>query len=330
MFSLRTHALITGGLLGLIILMAIVGNAVQASGIVKHPASLQTPMKIVFFTAFAVFAFSCVPTMIKLFAAGQGAIGNAEKAPIRFITAHQVGAIWIIWIIWIAGIVVAFPTMLRTGFFTDAGGSSTAAGGDDAEIAREIARTPTQGTLIAAPGMSVAEMLHGSSLKIERTSNAMVPDQPVYAGGAIFNYRVAGTGIEFPRCRYYFISTYTQDRSRVEAINIGTASAKMTRRELNDTNAKLRARLKADGWLTGHEVYRDEEDQRLHSGKSRGEEGKLWLKGDTTLDIEERRMDDEKPGEDPVTAGEWIQVIDLRRRADYPWIERYEFAPPEK
>jgi hypothetical protein len=328
MFSLRTHALITGGLLGLIILMAIVGNAVQASGLVKNPASLQTPMRIVFFTAFALFAFSCVPTMVKLFAAGQDAIGNAEKAPIRFITAHQVGVIWIIWIIWIASIVVAFPTMLRNGFFNDAGGSSPAAGSDDAEIAREIARTPVQGSLVAAPGMNVMEMLHGSSLKIERTSNAMVPDQPVYAGGAIFNYRVAGTDIEFPRCRYYYISTYTYDRSRIEAINIGTASAKMTRSELNEANAKLRARLKLDGWLTGHEAYRDEEDQTLHGGKTRGGEGKLWLKGDTTLDIEERRIDDEKPGEDPATAGEWIQFIDLRRRADYPWIERYEFAPP--
>ena len=104
----------------------------------------------------------------------------------------------------------------------------------------------------------------------------------------------------------------------------------MTRAQLDDANANLRARLKADNWETGHEVYRDAEDQQLHGGATRGPEGKLWLKGDTIVNIEERRMDDPQPGEDPATAGEWIQYVDLSTRAKYPYIERYVFAPPEK
>ena len=39
-------------------------------------------------------------------------------------------------------------------------------------------------------------------------------------------------------------------------------------------------------------------------------------------------MDDEKPGEDRATAGEWIQYIDLWPVKEYPYIERFVFQPP--
>jgi hypothetical protein len=329
MFSLRTHALITGGLFALIVAMAIVGNALQASGIVTHPEALQTPMRIVFFSIFIVFAFSLVPTLVKLFVAGQGGIGNADKGFIQLIARHQVGVIVAIWGIWILGIAVALPTMIGGGFFTDLGSgtSPTTSGADnsDAKIAREIAATPVQGTLVVAPGMTVAEMRSGSSLKIDQAAGL-----PVYAGGAIFNFRIAGTVVEFSRCRHYYITTVTKDPSRIDSINIGTAQAKMTRAELGAANAEVRARLKADGWETGHEVYRDAEDQQLHGGASRGPEGKLWLKGDTVLYIEGRRIDDPEPGEDSATAGAWIQYVDLSTRENNPNIDRYVFAPPEK
>lgn len=184
---------------------------------------------------------------------------------------------------------------------------------------------PVQGTLVAAPGMTVAEMRSGSSLKIDQAAGL-----PVYAGGAIFNFRIAGTVTEFPRCRYFYITTVTKDPSRIDSINVGTAQAKMTRAELAAANADMRDRLKADGWETGHEVYRDAEDQQLHGGATRGPEGKLWLKGDTVLNIEERRIDDPVPGEDSATAGAWIQYVDLSTRENYPNIDRYIFAPPEK
>src|SRR5271156_6269108 len=234
MFSLRTHALITGGLFALIIAMAIVGNALQASGIVKHPEALQTPMRIVFFTIFIAFAFSLVPTMVKLFVAGQDAVGNSEKGFIQLIARHQVGVIFAIWGIWILGIAVALPTMISSGFFTDLGGGTapTASGADNSDA--EIAETPVQGTLVAAPGMTVAEMRSGSSLKIDQAVGL-----PVYAGGAIFNFRVAGTVIEFSRCRYYYITTVTNDPGRIDSINVGTAQAKMTRAELAAANADV-------------------------------------------------------------------------------------------
>src|SRR5579885_5988 len=329
MYSLRTHAIISCGLFAVIVLMAMVGNALQSSGIIKHPQALQTPAKIVFFSLFVVFGFSLVPTMVKAFLAGQAAIGNTDKGLIKLVERHQLALIWGIWSLWIAGFMVALPTMIRSGFFADLGGSNTPGGSSDSELAREIARMPVQGTLVAAPGMTIEEMLRGSSLKISQGANPM-PGQSQYAGGAIFDFRVAGTGIEFHRCRYYFVTTYTKDPARIEAINVGTSPRKFTRAELGTANAALRARLKADGWLTGHEVYRTGEHQQIHGGRTRGDEGILWLKGDIVLNIEERRLDDPQPGEDLATAGEWIQYIDLRTRSDYPSIDRYVFAPPEK
>jgi hypothetical protein len=72
------------------------------------------------------------------------------------------------------------------------------------------------------------------------------------------------------------------------------------------------------------------EDQQPHDAKTRGEEGRLWLKGDIIVEIEGRRMDDLVEGEDAATAGQWIQYIDLSLRKDYPWIERYVFAPSQE
>ena len=45
------------------------------------------------------------------------------------------------------------------------------------------------------------------------------------------------------------------------------------------------------------------------------------------LDVERKRMDHEKTGEDRTTAGEWIQFIELWPVKDYPGIERYVFQP---
>ena len=40
-----------------------------------------------------------------------------------------------------------------------------------------------------------------------------------------------------------------------------------------------------------------------------------------------QEFDDPVAGEDPATAGEWIQFIELWARDDYPGIDRYVFAP---
>jgi hypothetical protein len=168
--------------------------------------------------------------------------------------------------------------------------------------------------------MAVAEMAQRSSLKLDIS-------HPTVSGGAVFDLQIPDTGIVLRRCRYYFVSTLTNDRSRIEAVNVGTLPHKVSRAQLEQANAALRAQLKADGWLAGHEEYRDAQDRELHGGATRGPEGSMWLKNGIVLDIGARRMDDPVDGEDRATAGAWIQTVDLWGHDDYPYIERYAFAP---
>jgi len=174
--------------------------------------------------------------------------------------------------------------------------------------------------------MTFAEMARQSSLKID--INTRAPVTSAIGAGGVFDYRIPGTGMLFRNCRYYFVSPYTRQPDRIEAVNVGLSPHTVSRAELEQANAELRAQLAADGWLTGHEEYRDEEDRTLHGGATRGPEGHLWLKNDLVLSLDSRRMDDPVPGEDANTAGKWIQFISLWSRADYPSIDRYVFARP--
>ena len=313
MFSLRTHALIFFGLLAAIIAIGAIGNALQASGVIP-PEGLGTPIKILFFGLVVALAFSAVPLMVKAVLGFQKKIGNETVGPIMTVIANEKPIIFVLWGLMAAGLFIGVPVALQDGFLD----------GMDATSG------PSEGKLVARPGMLVADMIRQSTLKLQR--NADLPAQNInplpIAGGATFDLEIAGTGFVIPNCKYYFVSTYTHDKARVEAVNVGTSPHKVSRAELERENADLRARLTADGWLTGHEEYRDEQDRTLHGGADRGPEGRHWLKDDVVLDIESRRMDDPAPGEDEATAGEWIQFVEIWPRKDYPGIERLVFAPP--
>jgi hypothetical protein len=218
-----------------------------------------------------------------------------------------------------AGVVVAVPAAIQGGLFNPDGATNSATPASTDDFG------PSSGTLVARPGMTLAEMLRGSTLHIDPAHQTTWTGS--VAGGAVFDFRVAGTNIKFPRCRYYFVATYTHDPQRIESINVGTSPSAMSRPDLDAANDALRRKLAADDWLTGHEEYRDEEDRTLHGGATRGPDGTVWLKNSIVLDIGTRRMDDGAPGENATTAGSWIQFVDLWPRDDYSSIERYVFAP---
>jgi hypothetical protein len=315
MLSLRAHAFIFFGLLAAIIAFAVAGNALQAAGVIK-PEGLGTPFKILFLVLVAALAFSAVPMMVKAVLGFQKTVGNQDVGAIKTAIANEKYIVFVLWGLMAAGLAIAIPAAMQDNFM--GAGSIDAASG------------PSEGKLVARPGMLVEDMIRQSSLKLQR--NAELPAQNInplpLAGGANFDFEIAGTGFVVPNCKYYFVSTFTRDPTRVEALNIGTSPHKVSRAEVEQENAALRARLAAAGWQTGHEEYKTEEDQTLHEGKTRGDEGRHWLKDDVILDIANRRMDDEVPGEDKATAGEWIQYLDVWPRNDYPGIERLVFAPP--
>jgi uncharacterized membrane protein len=127
MFSLKTHAIITGGLFGAIIVMATVGNELHDSGgYIAESSVSQFAARIVFFALFLTFGFSCIPLMVKLVLAGQTAIGNGEVGFVRFVAAHQTRIVIGFWLFCLLGLAIAIPAAVHDGFF-DADPAASAA-----------------------------------------------------------------------------------------------------------------------------------------------------------------------------------------------------------
>jgi hypothetical protein len=315
MLSLRAHAIICASLFATLLLIVPVAGALQSSGLIKNPAAYKYPAMMIVGGLVIAFAFSAVPVMVKLVLGFQRAIGNQNVPAIRTVLTLENVIIWTMWALMAAGLLIAVPAAIADGAF----------GWQPRRALESLSVGQSRGVLVAGPGMTVDEMVRGSSLKLNTPAGAAV-----ISAGEVFDFQIPGSTIVFPGCRYYFISTFTHDRSRIQGISIGTSHEKLTRAERDAADAALRGRLAADGWLTGHELYRDEEDQQLHGGLTRGPEGRVWLKDGTVLTIESSRVDEVAPGEDPETALVWIQAISLWSADDYPGFDRFVFAPPQQ
>ena len=315
---MRTFAILCAGSFLALLAIGWGGSILQASGIIHDAGAFKIPILATMLGLTALFAVSAVPVMVGLVLGFQRNIGNENVPVIRSALKRQNLIVFVIWGLMAAGAAVAIPAAILSGGFDTINPTPPSA----------TPLGPSEGTLVARPGMSFAEMARQSSLKVDIAARA--PLTSAVGSGGLFDFHIPGTGLYFKNCRYYFASPYTRDPSRIESLSIGTSPHTVSRAELEAANTELRARLAADGWLTGHEVYRSAEDRSLHGGALRGPEGRVWAKGDIVLDIETRRMDDPMPGENLETAGKWIQFIGLWRREDYAGIERYAFAKPEK
>jgi hypothetical protein len=313
--STRTFAIACGASFAALLIIGWGGSALQASGMVHDAGALKIPMLIVMISLLAIFAVSAIPLMVSLVLGFQRTIGNENVPAIRSAIGSRNIIVYAIWCLMAPGALIAIPAAIYNGAL-----------GERSKQAIDAAMLPaSQGMLVVRPGMTFAEMARQSSLRLDIDTRA--PISSAVGGGGVFDFHIPGTGMYFRNCRYYFVSPYTHAPDRVEAVNVGLSPHPVSRTELEQANAALRRKLAADSWLTGHEEYRSEEDRTLHSGLSRGPDGRTWLRNDIVLDIESRRMDDAAPGEDQNTAGKWIQFIDIWPRADYPGIERLVFAP---
>jgi hypothetical protein len=325
-FSLQTHVIICVSFFAAMIAVAMGGNALQAAGVVHDLGALRTPFLILIFILFLGFGFSAIPVMVKIVLGFQRQLGNKNVPAVAAALRAENRIIYAIWALLAAGLVVAIPAAIKGGLFDPPG--IEPAGGSVAQTASDGDFGATSGTLVARPGMLMSQMVHASSLAIDPARQSTWTGSVV--GGQVFDFHIAGTNIVFPRCRYYFVAPYTREPRRIESINIGVSPSAIGPGELERSNASLRQKLAADGWLAGHEEYRGEEDRTLHGGASRGPEGSLWLKNGIVLRIGARRIDDAVEGEHARTAGRWIQFVDLWQHDDYPNIERYAFAPQSK
>jgi hypothetical protein len=306
MLRLRTHAWICFGFLLALLALGWGGALLAESGLLPAPPpAWKWTLLALLFALMLGFAFSAVPVMVLLVTGVQKRIGS--PAAVLAQPRWQNAIVYVLWGLMAAGSAIAIPAAFLLGGFADFGVDPGA----------------SRGTLVARPGMSIAEVKRASTLPIDAPDDA-----PAIGEGVVFDFELAGTGIRLPRCRYYFASTHLHNPRRIEGMSIGASTSKATRAQVEAADAGLRRALAADGWLTGHEEYRTEQDRALHGGAERGPEGNIWLKGDIVLNIERKRMDEPRPGEDAAVAGEFIQVVSLWSRADYGSLERYVFAPP--
>jgi hypothetical protein len=209
---------------------------------------------------------------------------------------------YVVWTIVALGVLIAVPAMLHDAF----GWSCRPRIG------------PSEGVLVARIGMTVDEMRRRSTLVLAESVGSALTGSTTVAGSGVFDFEVADTGTRFPRCRYYFIVTGNHGDPKIESMSIGISTEKVPRAELVAANRRVQDQLARDGWRTGRFVYATEALQHLHGGATESPRGFYWVKGDTLLRLESRRMDDEQPGEDPETAGEWIQFVELESPSAEP------------
>jgi hypothetical protein len=171
---------------------------------------------------------------------------------------------------------------------------------------------PSEGVLVARIGMTLEEMRERSSLALSKDVDSPLTGSTTVVGRPVFDFEIADTAMRFERCRYYFITTGNHGDRKIEAISIGVSTEKVPLAELQAANARVQRALADDGWRPGWYAYTTPEDQALHGGVTENGRGFHWLKDGTLLHLASKRMDDEQPGEDPATAGEWIQLLELR------------------
>ncbi|MPZ56338.1 MAG: hypothetical protein GEU91_07505 [Rhizobiales bacterium] len=143
MFSLKTHAIISGTIFALLVLPGIGFDVIyDETPTTTGSPTMDTAIKIGVFTLFLALGFSLVPLMIKLWLAGQERIANRILAVVRgrgstgdnvgvteklasanvafvgVIARHQTRIVLIAWALYALGFAIAIPAMIQDGFFS--------------------------------------------------------------------------------------------------------------------------------------------------------------------------------------------------------------------
>ena len=117
MLSLRAHAIICASIFAAIIILAMIGNALQAGGVVAESPALRLGAMIVFFGLTVALMFSFVPVMVKLVLGFQVGIGNAGQPVVAGFIARERLIIFVIWGLIALGLVIAVPAAIIDGAF---------------------------------------------------------------------------------------------------------------------------------------------------------------------------------------------------------------------
>ena len=294
---IKVLAILTAGSIAALILLVVVGNILDTQGLVRNREAAATFMKLTAFALFLVLGFALMPLAMHLFIVAQGSIGNGGHGFVRFLREHERAVTFFMWGMFTAGLAIALPVMWRDFF----------------NLPPPLGRS--QGTVVANLGMTLADAAARSSASLAPAARESLTGSSKSVGQGLFDFEVAGTGLRFENCRYYWLETGSHDEQKIVHINIGISPRKLTRPTLAVERADIHQRLRAAGWSSGHYEYTRAKDITLHGGTREGD-GRYWAKGDTLLVLNENRVDEEKTGEDRKNAGEFIEYIDLVSRHD--------------
>ena len=117
MLSLRAHIVIAAAILAAIFVLAMVGNALEAGGLVPAGPRLRLASIATFLFLCVAFAFAAVPVMVKLVLGFQVAIGNAARpAAARFIARERI-IVFVLWALLALGCIVGIAGAIGVGAF---------------------------------------------------------------------------------------------------------------------------------------------------------------------------------------------------------------------
>jgi len=117
MLSLRTHIMISAGIMAVIIMLAMIGNALHDSGVVQDGPSIRLTAMVVSLGLSAALMFSLVPVMVKLVLGVQAGIGNAGHPVVAAMIAHERVIVFVRWGLIALGLVIAVPAAIIDGAF---------------------------------------------------------------------------------------------------------------------------------------------------------------------------------------------------------------------
>jgi hypothetical protein len=125
MFSLRTHAIIFGALLALVIGIAVLGNVLEGAGMAPPAPALRWVILGGYLALVLALALSAIPVMVKAVLAAQVTAGNGELPLVKFLNTNQTWIILAMWALMIVGIAIAIPAAINDGAFEEAPSTPT-------------------------------------------------------------------------------------------------------------------------------------------------------------------------------------------------------------
>jgi len=167
---------------------------------------------------------------------------------------------------------------------------------------------PSQGTLLAAPGMTFDEVRKSTNFALDSVYHGGSQDYLTLSNAIAFEFQLAGTGLKFERCRFYSLQTMNPD-PKIYYIQI-QVEKNVTWKEAKAALNQTREKLKKEGWTP--ESFPDGVDENTPAPPR--DLAFTWTKGDLSFTYSARRFPQTITGEDPNQGSNYEQDLEIKRK----------------